>query len=126
MKIQSIKHFRRSRGILELDLAVALAILALAILPVGYTFAREKRLLRAEYSRSVAVEIVDGEMEILAAGGWKNLADGVHPYAPPAHAVAALPPGRFQLTKTGNHLRLDWIPTKHTGTGAVTREVTVK
>lgn len=141
MKIPISKHFSkagRSRldkvqlvnshtfGFLEVDLLVGLAILALAVLPLGYSFAREQRALRAEYCRSVALEIVDGEMEILAAGDWENFPDGAQSYTVHANAAAKLPQGHFQLTKTGNHLRLEWTPDKRQGIGAVVREITVK
>lgn len=108
------------------DLAVAMAILALAIVPLGFSFARERQALRVEYLRSVADEIVDGEMEILAAGDWKNFPDGSHDYSVHAAAAASLPPGHFQLTKTGNHLRLEWTSDAKRGIGAVVREATVK
>jgi hypothetical protein len=106
------------------DLAVAMAILALTIVPLGFSFARERQVLRAEYFRSVADEIVDGEMEILAAGDWKNFPDGSQNYS--VHAAASLPPGHFQLTKTGKHLRLEWSPNTKHGIGTVVRETTVK
>jgi hypothetical protein len=114
------------RGFLLVDLAVAMAILALAIVPLGYSFASERKVLKIEYVRSVTNEIVDGEMEILAAGDWKNFPDGSQNYTIRANAVTSLPPGHFQLTKNGNHLRLEWNPdTKH-GIGAVVREITAK
>ena len=59
-----------------MDLIVGMAILTLAIVPLAFSFVRERQLLRAEYFRSVAMEIVDGEMEILAAGEWRNFPDG--------------------------------------------------
>lgn len=105
---------------------VGLAILALAVVPVGYAFARERHVLRIEYGRSVADEIVDGEMEILAAGAAKNLPDGTEIYSVHAAAASQLPPGHFELTKTGDHLRLAWTPDKPRGVGAVVREGTLK
>jgi hypothetical protein len=120
------KGFRARHGFLEVDLAVGLAILALAVLPLGYTFVRERQVLRIEYCRSVANEIVDGEMEILAAGAAKNLPDGAQIYSVHANAASQLPPGHFQLTKTGNHLRLEWTPDKKRGVGPVVRETTLK
>jgi hypothetical protein len=114
------------RGFLEVDLIVGLAILSLAIVPLGFSFAREQQVLKIEYARSVANEIVDGEMEILAAGDWKNFPDGSQNYSVHANAAASLPPGHFQLTKTGNHLRLEWNPDAKRGVGAVVRETTVK
>lgn len=117
---------RRQRGFLEVDLAVGLAILALAVLPLGYTFVRERQALRVEYQRSVANEVVDGEMEILVAGAAKNLPDGSQVYTVHAGAASQLPPGHFQLTKTGNHLRLEWTPDIKRHVGPVIREITLK
>ncbi len=114
------------RGFLMADLVVATAILSMAVLPLGYSFAHEQRGLKNEYYRSVANEIVDGEMEILAAGVAKNLPDGLQAYTVRANAAAKLPPGHFQLTKTGNHLRLEWSADKKSGVGPVVRETTLK
>jgi hypothetical protein len=111
---------------LEVDLVVGLAILMIAIVPLGYSFARERQVLKMEYFRSVADEIVDGEMEILAAGDWKNFPDGSQIYTVHSRAAANLPPGHFQLTKAGNHLRLEWTPDERRGSSAVVREITIK
>jgi hypothetical protein len=118
--------FRRARGFLMVDLAFGITILAVAIIPLGFSFARERDVLRAEYFRAVAVEIVDGETEILAAGDWKNFPDGSQVYTVHSRAAAKLPPGHFELTKNGNHLRLEWTSDKRKGIGAVVREITVK
>jgi hypothetical protein len=116
----------KRHGYLMVDLLVALAILSLAIVPVGFSFARERQVLKLEYFRGVANEIVDGEMEILAAGDWKNYREGSQNYPVHARAAATFPPGHFQLTKTGNHLRLEWNSDEKQGVGAVVREVTIK
>ena len=116
---------RSGRGFLQIDLIAALAIFSIAILPLGYTFARERQVLKIDYARSVANEIVDGEMEILAASADKNFSDGSQVYTVHARAAAVLPPGHFQLTKNGNHLRLAWMPDERHGLGAVIRETTL-
>jgi hypothetical protein len=108
------------------DLFVGMAILAVAILPLAFAYVKETRLLRAEYFHGVAMEIVDGEMEILAAGEWRGLPDGARPYTVHARAAASLPPGHFQLTKTGRQLRLEWATDQRQGIRPVMREVTVK
>jgi hypothetical protein len=113
-------------GFLEVDMMVGLAILTLAVVPLGYSFARERQVLKIEYFRSVANEIVDGEMEILSAGAGKNFPDGLQSYTVQSRAAASLPPGHFQLTKNGNHLRLEWTPDERRGVSAVVREVTIK
>lgn len=130
MNLKTSKHCSlpagRECGMLMADLFVALAIFALAIMPLAFSYVRETRLLRAEYFRGVALEIVDGEMEVLMAGEGRNFPDGSQPYTVPAGAAANLPPGRFKLTKTGNHLRLEWSSEVRQGIGAVVREATIK
>jgi hypothetical protein len=117
---------RRARGFLEVDLVVAMALLTIAFIPLGYTFVRERQLLKIEYCRSVADEIVDGEMEILAAGAARPLPEGTQDYPVNAQTATRLPPGHFQLTKTGDHLRLEWTPNARHGLGPVVREATLK
>lgn len=117
---------RRERGFLMVDLIVGMAILTLAIMPLAFSFAHEKQLLRAEYFRAVVVEIVDGEMEILAAGEWRDFPDGPQVYTVHANAAARLPSGHFQLTKTGKYLRLEWKSNERRGIGTVVREITIK
>ena len=130
MKTITPNKYRCRHGFLEVDLMVGLAILSLAIMPLGLSFARERQVLKQEYHRSVANEIVDGEMEILAAGGWKNFPDGTQSYPVHSRAAGMLTSGHFQLIKNGNHLRLEWIGSLDNsagqGFGAVSREVTVK
>jgi len=117
---------RHARGFLMVDLIIGMAILTLAIVPLAFSFVHERQLLRAEYRRAVAVEIVDGEMEILAAGEWQNLPEGQQTHNVHAQAAAILPPGKFQLTKTGKHLRLEWKSDEPRGIGTVVREITAK
>jgi hypothetical protein len=116
----------KNSGLLMVELAVAMAMLLIAMLPLAYGFHSDANLLRATYQRAVAVEIVDGEIEILAAGDWRNFPEGLSPYPVQAKAAANLPPGQFKLTRRGNHLRLEWAPAKKSGVGTVVREVVVK
>jgi len=114
------------RGMLMTELMVAMAILVIAILPIGYSLVQDAHTLQSNYQHAVAMEIVDGEMEILTAGEWRSLPEGTHPYTVHAAAAANLPQGRFQITRTGNHLRLQWKADKPNGSGTVIREVTLK
>src|SRR6266436_470087 len=63
----------QERAFLMTEMLVALAILLGALLPLAYSLVSEKRLARAVYQRAVAMELVDGEMEILAAGEWRAM-----------------------------------------------------
>jgi hypothetical protein len=103
-----------------------MAMLVLAIFPLAYTVNSEARLFRATYQRALAMEIVDGEMEILAAGEWRAFPEGTLAYPVQTRAAANLPDGQFQLTRTGQHLRLQWSPAEKSGVGTVVREVTLK
>ena len=125
MVIQT-RQLLKQRGFMMTEMVMAMAILVIAMLPLSFSVNSDARLFRATYHRAVAMEIVDGEMEILAAGEWRNFPEGAHPYTVRANAAANLPPGQFQLTRTGRHLRLEWSSTKKQGIGPVVREVTVK
>jgi hypothetical protein len=109
-----------------IELLVAMAILAGVLLPVAYSVAAERRYARAAYQRAVAMEIVDGEMEALAAGGWRAFTNGVTDYKVHTRAATNLPPGQFLLTSTPESLRLEWRPSIKMHGGAVVRKVARK
>ena len=100
----------QQRGGLMIELLVAIALLTGALLPLAYSVGSEKKLARATYQRSVAMEIVDGEMEILLAGEWRNFPAGTQEYAVKARAATNLPPGKFKLTVGSERVRLEWRP----------------
>ncbi len=124
MVIGAHTTFRR-RGTVTVELVVALSILAVAVLPVSYSFLGEQRLARAAYQRTVAMEIVDGETEVLVAGEWKAFPAGAQVYTPRAASVKNLLPGKFTLTIGTNRIRLEWRPDHRDQGGPVVREVTV-
>ena len=105
------RHARaRESGLLTTELVVAMAILGLVLLPMAYAFQQEMKLGRSYYFDAVALELVDGEMEILAAGQWRAFPAGAQPYAVRAQAATNLPPGGFLLTIGQQTLRLEWQP----------------
>lgn len=114
---------RRQRGALMTELMVAIAILLGALIPLAYTVHTEKKQLRAEYTRALAMEIVDGEMETLAAGEWQAFKPGLQTYAIHSPAAANLPAGKFTLFIDAEFIRLEWQPEKTGNGGRVTREV---
>jgi hypothetical protein len=125
MVIQT-RHPAGQRGTLIFEVVMAMAILIIAVLPLGYALTSDAKLFQASYQRAVAMEVVDGEIEILAAGGWHDIPEGSRAYDVHANAVANLPPGQFLLTRAGNRLRLEWSATKKSGIGTVVREVTAR
>jgi hypothetical protein len=116
----------RQAGALMVELLVAMALLTGALLPLAYSLASEKRLARATYQRAVAMEIVDGELEILAAGAWRAFTAGTHEYPVRALSATNLPPGRFVLTIHNKTVRLEWRPSLKMHGGPVIREVTLR
>jgi hypothetical protein len=113
---------RSESGSLMAEMLVALGLLALTLLPLSVSFVREQATARALYHRAVAIAIVDGEIEALAAGGWRAFGPGTHEYTVRADAAKNLPAGRFLLTLTREQVRLEWLPATRGGGGRVVRE----
>jgi hypothetical protein len=119
-------RLHREGGALMTELMVAMALLVIAVVPIGYSISSERVLARSYYQRAVATEIVDGEIEVLLAGDWHNFSPGTHNYSIQANAATNLPPGKFLLTIESGKVRLEWRPDeKHHG-GPVVREAVVK
>jgi hypothetical protein len=112
----------RERGWLAAELMFALVVIVVALIPLAYSFRAEQRLVRAHYNQVVAMEIIDGEMELLRAGAWRNLLDGEHPYKVTARAATNLPPGAFFQMRTGSVVRLEWRPIKKGAGGIIQRQ----
>ncbi|MHB1306426.1 MAG: cupin domain-containing protein [Limisphaerales bacterium] len=118
-------HHRPHRGTILIEMVFALGVLAAVIIPVSLSFRSEIQLVRASCHQAVAMEIVDGEMEVLVAGEWQAFETGTHRFEPRAESAAILPPGRFWLTLGDGRLRLEWKPEgRHQG-GMVSREVRI-
>ena len=117
---------QRSQGALIAEMVIAIAIFLMASIPLTVGFLSEMKLVRAAYCEAVAMEIVDGEIEILKAGEWRAFQVGQHIYEPVAGAVTNLPPGKFTLTVSNAQLRLEWAPEKRRASRAVVREVKVQ
>ncbi len=124
--------FNRQRGALVTECVVALGLFALAVGPLSLAFLGEARYSRACHHRAAVMEIVDGEMEILAAGEWRGYPPGAHRYPVKASAATNLPPGQFRLEVTGanvagiSRLRLAWMPANDRTNGWVLREREVR
>ena len=130
--LKKSKQFDRNanssrRASLMIEIMVAIALLMGALLPLAYSFASERRYARTSYQQAVAMEIVDGEIEVLAAGEWQTFPPGTHDYHVTAEAATNLPAGRFLLTVADKKVRLEWQPEAHKhGGSAIVREVIVQ
>lgn len=107
------------------DLVVAMSFICLAAIPLATSFTQERRVLLTSYQRAVAMEIVDGEMELLVAGEWRSYSNGVYQLTPSANAATNLPPGKLQLTVQNTHLVLEWLPAQSQRSLIVRREVSL-
>ena len=117
-----MKRRHDERGALMMEMIVAMAITMTVIVPLGYSFIRELRLCHVYYQRAAAMEIVDGEMEVLAAGEWRSFLEGTQPYEVHAKSAVNLPAGRFELTIFGQRLRLEWRPEERRYGAPIVRE----
>jgi hypothetical protein len=107
------------------DLVVAMSFICLAAIPLATSFTQERRVLLTSYQRAVAIEIVDGEMELLVAGEWQRYTNGVYQLTPTANAATNLPAGKLQLTVAGKHFTLEWRPDQSSRSLLVRREITL-
>ncbi len=90
------------------ELTVAMVILITALIPIALSIMKDQRASHNYYFKAIAMEIVDGEMEILRNGYWKEFEQGTQPYLTTAKAAANLPEGNFILTLKGKLIRLEW------------------
>jgi hypothetical protein len=102
----------RCRAALTTELVIAMAVLVTAMIPIAYGFLSEIKAARQLYYDALAMQILDGETEILAAGNWKAYPEGEHTLKVAAPAMTNLPPGRFVLTRQPGSLRVEWRPEK--------------
>ncbi len=110
------------RGSMMIELMMALFIAVGILLPLGFSFVDDQHMCRVYYWRAVAMEAVDGEMEVLAAGEWRAYPEGSQSYTVHAESAKYLPNGHFTLTVHGPNLRLEWRPDKMRFGAPVVRE----
>lgn len=110
MVIVDRTHPDRRRGFVSMDLFLAMALFLFGFFGVAYISTREMRLARAYYYDAIAMSLVDGELEVLAAGEWQSLPEGESEYHSKAPTMDSLPPGEFRATRTTDRIQLEWIP----------------
>ena len=103
------QHRQRERGAaLLVELSVAMVILTTALMPIALSIMKDQHASHNYYFKAIAMEIVDGEMEILRSGYWKEFEQGAQSYPTTAKAAENLPEGDFILTLKGKLIRLEW------------------
>jgi hypothetical protein len=110
------------QGMALVEMLVAMGILVLVMIPISFSYLGEHREFGIYFHRAIALEVVDGEMEILRAGEWRAFKEGTQVYTVKNPSATNLPPGRFVLTRQDRHLRLQWLPAAKNEGGMITRE----
>lgn len=121
MVIQRNKNHSR-RGVLEVDMLIAMALLLGAAIPLMCTFASDARALRLGYNRAVAMECVDGELEVLAAGAWRQQPLGTNQITFSGIAARNLRPPTALFIRRPDAIRVEWRPDSNR-TVCIAREV---
>ena len=110
----------------QLDVALAVSILLLVFIPFSVTSSSKLDLARRQHFKAVALQMIDGELDVLMAGERQKYIPGEHKITPPGEAVKTQPVGEFILTVQENPRTIAWVPEKEAKWGRVEREVTLK
>ena len=103
------KGQRKERGsALLAELIGGMLVLSVVFVSLTLVLIKDQQACRKYYYKAVAMEIVDGEMEVLRAGYWKEFKQGAHPYPTTANSVTNLPEGELRLTLQEQKMRLEW------------------
>ena len=126
MNIRPTTRLAKRLAFLQLDVAIALTVLALVFIPLSVSSSGGLDLARRHYFEAVALQLIDGEMDVLLAGERRKYTPGEHRITPVGEAVQNLPEGKFVLTVKQKQLTLTWVPTKRAKWGRVERVVQLK
>ena len=126
MNIRPTTRLAKRLAFLQLDVAIALTVLALVFIPLSVSSSGGLDLARRHYFEAVALQLIDGEMDVLLAGERRKYTTGEHRITPVGEAVQNLPEGEFVLTVHDQKLTLAWVPKKLAKWGRVERVVQLK
>ena len=126
MNIRPTTRLTNRLAFLQLDVAVAITFLALVFIPLSISSSGDLDLARRHYFEAVALQLIDGEMDVLLAGERRKYTTGEHRITPVGEAVQNLPEGEFVLTVHDQKLTLAWVPTKRAKWGRIERVVELK
>ena len=126
MTLRPTSRLAKHLAFIQLDLMLAVSILMLLFIPFGVTSSGKLDLARRQHFEAVALQMIDGELDVLLAGERQKYLLGEHKITPPGEAVKTLPVGEFILIVKEKQLYLAWVPEKEAKWGRVEREVTLK
>ena len=76
MILSRTTRLARCRAFLQLDVAIALSLLALVFIPLSMSSSGDLDLARRHYFEAVALQLIDGEMDVLLAGERRKYTTG--------------------------------------------------
>ena len=126
MKLQPTTRLAKRLAFIQMDVVLGIALLLLVFIPFSVTSSGELDLARRQQFQAVALQMIDGEMDVLLAGERQKYAAGEHTITPPGEAVQSLPEGKFVLTVGEKELTLAWTAVKQAKWGRVERVVKLK
>ena len=126
MNIRPTTRLAKRLAFLQLDVAIALMVLALVFIPLSVSSSGGLDLARRHYFEAVALQLIDGEMDVLLAGERRKYTTGEHRIKPVGESVQNLPAGEFVLSVQDEKLTLAWMPKKLAKWGRVERVVQLK
>lgn len=126
MKLKISKCLVRRLAFIQLDVAVAIAILMLVFIPLTVTSSGKLDLARRHHVEAVVLQLIDGEIDVLLAGELKKYKAGEQRITPSGDVVEMLPKGDFVLTVKEKQLELVWVPVKLSKWGRIERAVNLR
>ena len=126
MILSRTTRLAKRSAFLQLDVAIAITVLALVFIPLSVSSSGDLDLARRHYFEAVALQLIDGEMDVLLAGERRKYTPGEHRIKPVGESVQNLPEGEFVLSVQDEKLTLTWVPKKLVKWGRVDRVVQLK
>ena len=126
MNIRRTTRLVKRLAFLQLDVAIAITVLALVFIPLSVSSSGDLDLARRHYFEAVALQLIDGEMDVLLAGEHRKYTPGEHRIKPVGESVQNLHEGEFVLSVQHEKLTMAWMPKKLDKWGRVERVVELK
>ena len=115
---------RRKVGAIHLEAILALALTAAVLLPISGIVVSQRRIASDLTRHLTMIELVDGEMELIAAGDWVRYPEGTHSVPLPSPEGFVPPVGELTLVRQGREFSLAWRPANRWIGGGIERRWT--
>jgi hypothetical protein len=99
----------RKKHFALIEVLVTIFVISIALFSFTTIINKNMLMIRNSYINSILIEIIDGEIHIIKAGGWRNIKEGFQPYKVESNSYSNLPPGHFITEKKTNTIQLRWV-----------------